>query len=103
MPDWAFWGSDGEKGPWTPGIYDRVELRLADNPVIEDVQVAPRIASGEILVQTRLKNFGAARAVELRPASPPVERQAARRAAGAPANPTGRRRREDGHPNRAGA
>lgn len=65
MPDWAFWGSDGEKGPWTPGIYDRVELRLADNPVIEDVQVAPRIASSEIVVQTRLKNFGAARTVEL--------------------------------------
>lgn len=65
MPDWAFWGSDGEKGPWTPGIYDRVELRCADNPVIEDVQVAPRIASGEIVVQTRLKNFGAARTVEL--------------------------------------
>jgi hypothetical protein len=63
MPDWAFWGSDGEKGPWTPGIYDHVEVRFADNPVIEDVQVAPRIASGEIVVQTRLKNFGAARAV----------------------------------------
>jgi hypothetical protein len=65
MPDGAFWGSDGEKGPWTPGIYDGVELRLADNPVIEDVQVAPRIASSEIVVQTRLKNFGAARTVEL--------------------------------------
>lgn len=65
MPDWAFWGSDGEKGPWTPGIYDRVELRLADNPVIEDVQIAPRIASNEIVVQTRLKNFGAARTVEV--------------------------------------
>ena len=43
MPDGAFWGSDGEKGPWTPGIYDQVELRLASNPVIEDIQVAPRI------------------------------------------------------------
>jgi hypothetical protein len=65
MPDSAFWGSDGEKGPWTPGIYDSVELRLADNAVIEDVQVAPRIAGSEIVVQTRLKNFGAARTVEL--------------------------------------
>jgi hypothetical protein len=74
MPDWAFWGSDGEKGPWTPGIYDRVELRLADNPVIEDVQVAPRIASGEIVVQTRLKNYGAARTVELTQRVSPVTR-----------------------------
>jgi hypothetical protein len=74
MPDWAFWGSDGEKGPWTPGIYDRVELRLADNPVIEDVQVAPRIASGEIVVQTRLKNYGAARTVELAQKVSPVTR-----------------------------
>ena len=65
MPDSAFWGSDGEKGPWTPGIYDSVEVRLADNAVIEDVQVAPRIASNEIVVQTRLKNFGPARTVEL--------------------------------------
>ena len=85
MPDWAFWGSDGEKGPWTPGIYDRVEVRLADNPVIEDVQVAPRIASSEIVVQTRLKNYGAARTVELaqkvsqwksqRPAGQPIRQE----------------------------
>lgn len=65
MPEGAFWGSDGEKGPWTPGIYDGVELRLANNPVIEDLQVAPRIGSSEIIVQTRLKNYGAARTVEL--------------------------------------
>lgn len=65
MPDWAFWGSDGEKGPWTPGIYDHVELRLADNPVIADVQVAPCIASNTIIVQTRVKNYGAPRTVEL--------------------------------------
>ena len=50
MPDWAFWGSDGEKGPWTPGIYDRVELLLADNPVIESVQV---VASGSLLGRPR--------------------------------------------------
>jgi len=82
MPSWAFWGSDGEKGPWTPGIYDRVELLLADNPVIDSVQVAPKIATSEILVQTRLKNDGAARGVNLvqqvktwkgaRPAGPPI-------------------------------
>ena len=60
MPDWAFWGSDGEKGPWTPGIYDRVQLLLADSPAIESVQIAPRIAAGEVLVQTRLRNNGVA-------------------------------------------
>jgi beta-galactosidase len=65
MPDWAFWGSDGEKGPWTPGIYDRVELLLVDNPVIESVQVAPRIAAGEVLVQTRIRNHADARTVDL--------------------------------------
>lgn len=65
LPEWAFWGSDGEKAPWTPGIYDHVTLRLASNPVIEDLQVAPRIATGELVVQTRVKNFGAARKVEL--------------------------------------
>jgi len=65
MPDSAFWGSDGEKGPWTPGIYDRVELLLADNPVIESVQVAPQIAAGAVLVQTRIRNYAAARTVDL--------------------------------------
>ncbi len=35
-------GTDFEKNRWTPGIYDSVSLALADNPVIETVQVAPR-------------------------------------------------------------
>jgi len=65
LPDWAFWGSDGEKGPWTPGIYDEVELRLADNPTIEEIQIAPRIATSQAVVQTRVKNYGPAREVEL--------------------------------------
>ena len=30
MPEWALVGTDGEKGPWTPGIYDSVSLVLAD-------------------------------------------------------------------------
>ena len=85
MPDWAFWGSDGEKGPWTPGIYDRVALHLADNPVIESVQVAPRISSGEVLVQTRIRNYSETRTVDLiqqlmtwkdgRAVGPPVRQQ----------------------------
>ena len=65
MPEWAFWGTDGEKADWTPGIYDHVSLLLADNPVIESVQVAPRLASSTILVETRLKNHGPACSVEL--------------------------------------
>ena len=35
---------------------------LSDNPVIESVQVAPRIAASQITVQTKLKNYGAVRA-----------------------------------------
>ena len=65
LPDQAFWGSDGEKGPWTPGIYDRVELLLADNPEVESVQVAPRIATGEVVVQTRIRNHADARTIDL--------------------------------------
>lgn len=52
-------GTDQEKNKWTPGIYDRVTLELSDNLVIDTVQVAPRIADGAILVQTRLRNFSA--------------------------------------------
>ena len=53
-------GTDNEKLKWTPGIYDSVSLILADNPVIESVQVAPRLASSDIQVQTRLRNYGPA-------------------------------------------
>jgi beta-galactosidase len=52
-------GSDFEKKTWTPGIYDRVALVTCDNPVIETIQVAPRLATGEILVQTTVKNHSA--------------------------------------------
>ncbi len=51
-------GTDQEKIKWTPGIYDDVSLLLSDNPVIENVQVAPRIRSPEIVVQTVVKNYG---------------------------------------------
>jgi hypothetical protein len=49
-------GTDFEKLKWTPGIYDDVSLLLADDPVIETVQVAPRIASSLILVETKVSN-----------------------------------------------
>ncbi len=66
LPESVPAGSDGEKAGWTPGIYDRVELLLSDHPVIETVQVAPRIQAGEILVETRLKNFGPPCVTEVR-------------------------------------
>ncbi|OGV71092.1 MAG: hypothetical protein A2283_21555 [Lentisphaerae bacterium RIFOXYA12_FULL_48_11] len=65
LPEWVPYGTDGEKATWTPGIYDSVSLQLMDNPVIESVQVAPHIASSEILVQTQLRNYGKPRRVEL--------------------------------------
>jgi len=58
-------GIDGEKTYWTPGIYDSVAILTADNPVVESVQVAPRLATSEILVQTKVRNFGSARSFRL--------------------------------------
>jgi beta-galactosidase len=58
LPPTVSAGTDFEKIRWTPGIYDDVSLALSDNPVIETVQVAPRIADSSILVQTTIRNFG---------------------------------------------
>src|ERR1019366_5182571 len=58
-------GIDGEKTHWTPGIYDLVSLRIADNPIVDSVQVAPQLATSEILVQTVVRNYGAARSFRL--------------------------------------
>ena len=66
MPPQLAVATDGEKAAWTPGIYDSVSLALSDNPVIESVQVAPRIASSSIVVQTVIRNFGPAVAATLR-------------------------------------
>ncbi len=57
LPDNFPAGSDFEKIKWTPGIYDDVSVAFCDNPVIETVQVAPRIATDQIEVQARLKNY----------------------------------------------
>jgi hypothetical protein len=65
LPDTYPTGTDFEKLKWTPGIYDRVSVHFCDNPVIETVQVAPRIANSEIVVQTRVHNRGPAHAVVL--------------------------------------
>ncbi len=56
LPDNYPTGSDFEKIKWTPGIYDSVSLIFCDGPLIQSVQVAPRIANSEAIVQTVLKN-----------------------------------------------
>ncbi|MCL4402215.1 MAG: hypothetical protein M1436_06090, partial [Acidobacteria bacterium] len=53
-------GTDFEKNRWTPGIYDNVSMLLSDNPAIDTVQVAPKVADSGIVVETRLHNYGAA-------------------------------------------
>ncbi|MFM9059320.1 MAG: hypothetical protein ACKOSQ_09385 [Planctomycetaceae bacterium] len=58
-------GSYSSKHKWTPGIYDDVSLVLCDNPVIETIQIAPRIGTSEAVIQTTVRNHGAARDVEL--------------------------------------
>ncbi len=58
LPPTVSGGTDYEKIRWTPGIYDNVSLALSENPAIESVQVAPRIADSSIVVQTSLRNFG---------------------------------------------
>jgi hypothetical protein len=51
-------GTDFEKLKWTPGIYDDVSVFFADSPLIEHVQVAPRLSTSDIVIQTKLKNYG---------------------------------------------
>ncbi len=58
LPETVTAGTDFEKNRWTPGIYDSVSLLLSDNPVIETVQVAPKLADSSALVQTKLRNYG---------------------------------------------
>ncbi|HEY6766897.1 MAG TPA: sugar-binding domain-containing protein [Candidatus Sulfotelmatobacter sp.] len=58
LPPAVSGGTDFEKIRWTPGIYDNVSLALSENPAIESVQVAPKIADSSIVVQTSLRNFG---------------------------------------------
>ena len=59
LPETVSAGTDFEKNRWTPGIYDSVSLALSDNPAIESVQVAPKIADSSIVVQVKLHNTGA--------------------------------------------
>jgi hypothetical protein len=58
LPPTVSAGTDFEKIRWTPGIYDSVSLALSDNPAIEGIQLAPKIADSSVVVQTTLRNFG---------------------------------------------
>lgn len=58
VPIWAPAGTDFEKYKWTPGIYDSVSIAFSGMPVIEAVQVAPRLATSSALVQTQIYNPG---------------------------------------------
>ena len=58
LPKGAPAGTDFEKSKWTPGIYDSVSLLLSDNPVIETLQIAPRISTSEIEVEALIRNYG---------------------------------------------
>jgi len=60
LPETVTAGTDFEKNRWTPGIYDSVSVAFSDNPSIESVQVAPRIADSSIVVQVKLRNTSAA-------------------------------------------
>ncbi|MCX6376988.1 MAG: hypothetical protein NTU88_13310, partial [Armatimonadetes bacterium] len=66
VPETAPAGTDNEKLKWAPGIYDAVSVWFADNPAIESVQVAPRVASSEVVIQTTLTNHGGDRSFTLR-------------------------------------
>lgn len=60
LPETVSGGTDFEKNRWTPGIYDSVSLMLSENPVIETVQVAPKLADSSVQIQTRVRNHGTA-------------------------------------------
>ena len=90
-PAWALYGTDGEKAVWTPGIYDRVSLLLADSPIIETIQVAPRIqnvddprrdAAAEPRAGPGGRDFAALEDVEGRPGGRPARAQEVALAAG---------------------
>ncbi len=60
LPKDVPYGIDYEKYRWTPGIYDDVSLHLSENPVIEQLQIAPNIHNSTIVVQSIIVNYSAA-------------------------------------------
>lgn len=59
LPPGNVCNTDFEKARWTPGIWDSVSAWFDDGPSIIRQQVAPRIATGEIIVQTVVRNVTA--------------------------------------------
>lgn len=57
LPPNVIASTDFEKYHWTPGIYDDVSLIATNNPVIFTIQVAPQLASSNVLIQTVLHNY----------------------------------------------
>ncbi|HAK96405.1 MAG TPA: hypothetical protein DCM87_15790, partial [Planctomycetes bacterium] len=62
-------GFDYEKSRYIPGIFDRVELILAGEPFIENVQVAPDIGRRGARVRVRLSRGGAPVSLRVREAA----------------------------------
>jgi hypothetical protein len=56
LPDTVIDGWDFEKTKYIPGIYDDVKLILADYPYLENIQVAPDIATEELKVRAYIVN-----------------------------------------------
>ena len=59
LPENVMAGTDFEKNRWTPGIYDDVTLLAADNPIVTNIQAAPQLATGSVLIATELRNTSA--------------------------------------------
>jgi beta-galactosidase len=57
LPEGMPTGWDFEKYLYIPGIYDSVELILADAPYIERVQTVPDIENGKVKVIAEIKNI----------------------------------------------
>lgn len=58
LPVGSPWGADFEKTRWTPGIYDSVSVTFTAVLAIQSTQVAPRVSTREILLETKLHNSG---------------------------------------------
>jgi beta-galactosidase len=56
LPDTIANGWDFEKTRYIPGIYDDVQLILADYPFIENIQVAPDIKNKKVKLQAYIDN-----------------------------------------------
>jgi len=54
MPDTVMWGHDFEKDYYIPGIYDRVELMLANYPYIDEIQTVPDIENEYLRVVAKI-------------------------------------------------